>query len=192
VYTLPSRENIEVKFQFSIPDDLDGTEDRQFESDLIIRFDPKGVEQRFPLRAHYIFPTLEVKPSKPRRNVDAPSDVLDFGMVHVAAPQKLLLTLTNPTKVAAAWSLDPESVKGVFTCVPISGAIPGKGVGLPKTQEVEVTFAPTSADVFARRLKFIVADGRGISLTVEGQGTVDETTESALDRPDPWNMIQGS
>ena len=67
------------------------------------------------------------------------------------------------------------------------GTLEGRGQGFPKTQVVEVTFLPPRAAPFARDIEFTCRSGRSCVVRVEGEGTVDEVLETAMDRPRAWN-----
>jgi hypothetical protein len=70
-----------------------------------------------------------------------------------------------------------SAVFGTFSVSPASGVIPGRGLGMPRSQRVVVTFAPQDAAPAAARLWVAVAAGRGCSLQLEGQGSYNEALE---------------
>jgi hypothetical protein len=66
---------------------------------------------------------------------------------------------------------------GLFTVTPASGVLPGRGLGLPRSQRVTVQFAPGDSAASAVRLRIAVEAGRGFELGMEGRGTYDEAKE---------------
>ncbi|KAJ9523120.1 hypothetical protein QJQ45_023889 [Haematococcus lacustris] len=128
-----------------------------------------------------------------------PAAPLRFGRVHVARPKPLEVTLLNTSLVDALWAatnanaLDrprycrvedastaaatSEITFGAFTVQPACGFLPGRGLKLPRTQRITVTFAPTDAKEYRTTLMFNAHKGRPVVLEVVGQGSFDETEE---------------
>ena len=133
-------------------------------------------------------------------------DSLSYGRVHVGAPKPFEIMLCNPTLVDAAWTVTAAGVRpktaaarglpsssgtaaaagvvepdearfGPFIVRPASGLLPGRGLRLPHTQLVTVTFAPTDAADCTQSLVFAVAKGRACTLALAGTGSFDETEE---------------
>jgi len=70
-----------------------------------------------------------------------------------------------------------SSTFGAFTVSPATGVIPGRGLGMPHSQRVLITFAPPENKPASALLQVVVAAGRGCGLGVAGCGTFDETKE---------------
>ncbi|GIM02972.1 hypothetical protein Vretimale_7763, partial [Volvox reticuliferus] len=66
-----------------------------------------GDSQSLPLVAEMLHPRLEVKPRR-----------LNFGNVHLQSPKELLVELSNPTTVDAAWAVTVEGIKPRFPTLP--------------------------------------------------------------------------
>ncbi|KAG1668832.1 hypothetical protein FOA52_004926 [Chlamydomonas sp. UWO 241] len=165
-------------------------EDFTREGVLVVSY-ANGDVQRLPLTGAVLHPALEIKELEKLW----PQGVVDFGRVHVQAPKPLTLTLSNLTLVDATWGvvpaggrakLSPEDVEeaatgearfGPFIVSPAGGVLPGRGLGLPRTQKVTVTFAPTEAADCAHALRFAVMHGRSATVGVRGSGSFDETEE---------------
>ncbi len=121
---------------------------------------------------------------------------LDFGHVHVQRPKPLEVTLLNPTLVDALWAVStvdqppkyctPEELPkagyseahiGPFTIRPACGLLGGRGIKLPRTQRVTVTFAPPDSKQYTQRVVFGASKGRPVELLLVGQGSYLETDE---------------
>lgn len=66
---------------------------------------------------------------------------------------------------------------GPFIVWPGGGLLPGRGLGLPRTQKVTVTYAPGDASEHSQVLRFAVQGGRSCTLELHGTGSFDETEE---------------
>jgi hypothetical protein len=66
---------------------------------------------------------------------------------------------------------------GPFTLTPASGVIPGRGLGMPRSQRVVVTFSPPDDTAAAASLRVTVLGGHGCDLLLSGRGAYDETRE---------------
>jgi len=196
IHTLPPRESVEVSLDFKTPEEVlecnpDETEDLKFTSNVVAIFQPLGVEQFLPLTADYLFPAITVAVTKLSTASLSSKNCMDFGMVHLQAPRKLHLTLTNPTVVPAKWKLEGPAEADGYTVSPVSGLIEGHGLGFPQSTVIEVTFLPQAVKTFKRELVFTCKRGRSCSIVVEGQGTIDEVMETAYDRPRAWGLKYG-
>jgi hypothetical protein len=120
--------------------------------------------------------------------------IITFGRVHISAPKPVEVLLSNPTLVDAKWYVTAPGVRpstanlvvggeapevriGPFLVRPASGLLPGRGLRLPRTQRLTITFAPTSAVDSTQTLVFNVAKGRACTLSLTGTGSFDETEE---------------
>jgi hypothetical protein len=136
-----------------------------------------------------------LRPGSAVRDTRAP---LSFGRVHVQRPKPLEISLQNPTLVDALWAVTSGDHKptfcepgresaaaaaysqvqiGPFIISPARGVLPGRGIKLPRTQRVTVTFAPPDNGSYQQQLTFVVSRGRPVHLMVTGQGSFDETEE---------------
>jgi hypothetical protein len=145
--------------------------------------------QRLPLAAAVLHPALTASPAS-----------LDFGLVHPSAPRPLQLLLTNHSRVDATWHAQllmlPEAgdstaaatSRGLaassaaaslmkFAVEPASGVIPGRGLGMPRTQRITVTCVAAGNAPGAAELQLLVAHGVGCSVKLQGCGTFDEGRE---------------
>lgn len=130
--------------------------------------------------------------------ITASLTTLSFGSMHPAAPRPLQLLLTNPTTVDAKWHVKlvpmqqqqqgqqgplqqqhsaATEVGKLFTVQPDKGVLAGRGLGMPKTQQVTVTFAPSGDVTAAAELRILVDGGSGCIVRLQGQGTFEETKE---------------
>jgi hypothetical protein len=97
------------------------------------------------------------------------------------------VVLSNPSLATCYWQVEGDATQHGYTVSPARGILEGRGQGFAKTQVVEVTFSPAAAQPFARDLSFVCKRGRPCVIRVEGEGTVDEMMETAMDRPRAWN-----
>jgi hypothetical protein len=145
--------------------------------------------QALPVKGTVLHPRLEIKPA---------AELLDFSRVHVHSPKPVEVTLSNPTQVDATWSAmlptagrpkfpgAPEELAGAstsearfgpFIVRPAFGLLPGRGLHLPRTLKVTITFAPTEASDYAQGIRFAVQNGPSLPLMLKGSGSFDETEE---------------
>lgn len=175
---LPARENVEVSVRFTEPEDLEAsTKDYSLQGQLMLQF-ANGDLQFFPLEADVLHP-----------EITASSAEVNFGQVHMKAPKSIKITLTNPTKADAQWAACEKDGKptfkstettariGPFLVSPAGGVIPGRGLAMPKTQQVTLIYQPQEAKFEDREITFAVYRGRGTDIYVSGEGTFDETQE---------------
>lgn len=129
------------------------------------------------------------------RRLDMP---MDFGLVHPQAPKALEVTLLNPTLVDALWSAtttdgaakyckpeeahtmgvtQSEATFGPFTVKPAHGLLPGRGLKLPRTQRLTVTFKPPDHRQYRQTVVFGVSKGRPVTLELVGTGSYSEAEE---------------
>jgi len=175
-FTLPPNESVDFQLRFEPPVSEASAgealgETLVFEGAVELRFveAAEGASQSFPLSARLVYPMLELSLER-----------LDFGLVHTAAPLTRTFVLTNPSAAAASWHIVPPEAPeeaAAFTVSPLQGVIPGKGVGLPRTQTIAVTFAPTYEQDFELPCAFAVRHGRGCALRIAGRGTFEEVHE---------------
>jgi len=123
---------------------------------------------------------------------------LDFGLVHPQAPKSLEVTLLNPTLVDALWSAtsgdgaakyckteeahtmavtQSEATFGPFTVKAAHGLLQGRGLKLPRTQKVTVTFKPPDNKQYRQTVVFGVSKGRPVTLELVGTGSYMEAEE---------------
>ncbi|WIA14054.1 hypothetical protein OEZ85_002608 [Tetradesmus obliquus] len=132
---------------------------------------------RLPLAATVLHPAVTAAPAS-----------LDFGLVHPAAPRPLQLLLTNPSRVDAAWQAQLVSLPAAaaaggaagltrFAVEPAAGVIPGRGLGMPRSQRITVTCVAAGNGPGAAELRLSVAHGAGCSVRLQGCGTFDEAQE---------------
>jgi len=182
VVSLPPGESAEVPVLFREPEDREGAvADYSAAGEMLITF-ANGDQQSVPLHARVVHPEVTVAPA-----------AVDFGEVHVKAPRPARLVLTNDTDADAEWVATERGGRpafrrggggavqvGDFVVEPGSGVIPGRGLLMPRTQAVTVTFAPRAAGPVRREIVFAVRRGRSFTLAAEGVGTHDETQEFQL------------
>eukprot|EP00798_Chlamydomonas_sp_ICE-L_P024309 gene24309-9913_t len=183
---LPAKETVDVEVQFC-PPKKDEFQDYHLSGELIAEF-ANGDIQILPLVADVLHPQTEVKP-----------DRLDFGRLHVQSPKPIVVVLSNPSEVDAYWAVTTEGSKpkyftkqelaaggeanrseakfGPFIIQPAGGMLPGRGLGMPRTQHITVTFAPSEAKDFDQQVVFAVNKGRTCSLSMLGTGSFDERDE---------------
>jgi hypothetical protein len=79
----------------------------------------------------------------------------------------------------ATSSLPPLSeVKiGAFTVRPGGGVLEGRGLKMPKTTSVSITFTPPDGETHNEVIHFNVSKGRLLTIEVTGQGSFDEVEE---------------
>lgn len=189
---LPPRECVDVTVRFRAPK-TDHRGDYRLLGNLIAAF-TNGETQALPLTADVLHPELQLRPPGPLR----------FGRVHTQSPKPLEVTLINPTGVDAAWAVTTataaaggakphypklgdaaaagaaamsEARLGPWVVRPGSGVLPGRGLGMPRTVKVTVTFAPADGSAQEEQLVFAVHRGRQVALQVEGEGSFDERDE---------------
>jgi hypothetical protein len=192
VHTLPPRESVDVHLAFVPAEEYQECdpaeqEDLHFTSNLVAIFEPLGLEQLLPLSADYVYPTLTVAVHKKSTASLSTPNCMEFGLVHVHAPRTMKVVLSNPSLATCYWKVEGDATQHGFTVSPARGTLEGRGQGYAKTQVVEVTFLPPAAQPFARDIEFVCKRGRPCVIRVEGEGTVDEMMETALDRPRAWN-----
>lgn len=71
----------------------------------------------------------------------------------------------------------PLPQQSVFRVQPDKGVLRGRGLAMPKTQQILVTFAPTSNACASAELRVYVEGGSGCVVRLQGQGTYEETDE---------------
>lgn len=144
-----------------------------------------GTQQLIPIRARVTHPQLQGSPRE-----------LLFNAVHARSPKPLVLTLTNPTTADADWVVyeegsDPPawrsggaSVSGLsggrfgpFLVETVSGTVPGRGLRMPRQQQIVVTCTPPDDLGHSRELVFAVRNGRGFRVVLQAEGTFDESQE---------------
>jgi len=146
--------------------------------------------QLLPLTASVSHPRLAARPA-----------ALDYGLVHPKAPKPLHIILYNPTKTDATWSVAggvaadaPPASSGAgastsasagegavrvgsFLVRPGRGVLPGRGLGMPRQQQVEISFCPAGEQAADEQLVFKARRGQSVAVAVRGQGTFDEAQE---------------
>lgn len=173
---IPARENIEVSVKFTEPEELEqSVKDYNLHGFLQMVY-KNGDIQRFPLEAEVVHPEVQLG----RKD-------LDFKITHIRAPKTLRVTLKNPTKADCRWEAVEKDQKprfkdapdaaariGPFIVRPSGGVIPGRGLGMPKTQEISITYEPTQAKFDDREISFAVYKGRPADLYASGEGSFNE------------------
>ena len=181
-------------------------QDPRFAGELMVYFtnDPKAAYnevvtatheemlQSLPLVADYVVPRLTCS-----------HDTVRFRQVHPGAPREIEVTLTNPTTADAEWearlvmmdehvragagaSEDGESTASragtepTFCLQPAFGHIPGRGLGMPRTQKVTIAFTPQEEKPYEAAVVFTARRGRSITVDVSGAGSFAEALESDL------------
>ncbi|EEH60283.1 uncharacterized protein MICPUCDRAFT_50355 [Micromonas pusilla CCMP1545] len=185
-FVLPAEENVHVTMRFVPPepdeDDFGNPihDDATLDGGLVLDYDNGTRDvQTFKLLCEYLHPALEV-------NVQE----IDFGKVHCAAKtlSARRLTLTNTGEADAEWAMHfPRWMHrvgmagSVFECVPASGIIPGTGPhGKPRSVEIEILLDAKKPERYASALTFKPRLGRGCSVVVQGEGTLDEEYEGQI------------
>ena len=180
-------------------------EDFTLDGRLIITY-ANGDLQTLPLEGSVIHPSLELRrpaTGMPWASAEGGGrNVISYGRVHVGAPKPVEIMLSNPTLVDATWTVTAAGVRpkasvgqqqqadgsrvheaedearfGPFIVKPAGGLLPGRGLRLPRTQVITITFAPTDAVEYTQNLVFAVSKGRVCTLALEGTGSFDETEE---------------
>ena len=87
--------------------------------------------------------------------------------------------MSGPTGLVtdrAALQQRPESSAAVVA-IPSSGRLPGRGLTMPKTQNLDVTFAPKQVGPYTAVLRVLVAEGKMVEIVVSGEGTYTQNDE---------------
>ncbi|GFR52101.1 hypothetical protein Agub_g14614 [Astrephomene gubernaculifera] len=79
--------------------------------------------------------------------------------------------------LAGVTGIIAEARIGPYIVRPASGVLPGRGLRLPHTQKISITFAPTEAGAFDGELIFAVLRGKDCSVDIDGIGSIDEADE---------------
>ncbi|PNH03312.1 hypothetical protein TSOC_010637 [Tetrabaena socialis] len=93
------------------------------------------------------------------------------------AKQAAAAAARSAAAVAGAGGVIAEARIGPYIVRPASGVLPGRGLLLPHTQVVSITFAPTEAELYEGELLFAVLRGKACSVDVDGVGSTEETDE---------------
>ncbi|EFJ49783.1 hypothetical protein VOLCADRAFT_104231 [Volvox carteri f. nagariensis] len=121
--------------------------------DVTLRYVPgKGDLEALPVR----FAAMQVKPRR-----------LNFGKVHLQSPKELLVELSNPTNVDAAWAVTVEGAKPRFP------TLPGAGAAASASAQAEVTAAAAAAAAGP------TPDGVPAQSRSSSQGSLNRQTASA-------------
>ncbi|KXZ45748.1 hypothetical protein GPECTOR_51g734 [Gonium pectorale] len=70
-----------------------------------------------------------------------------------------------------------EARIGPYIVRPASGVLPGRGLLMPHTQKISITFAPTEAESYDGELIFAVLRGKECTVDIDGIGSIEETDE---------------
>mmetsp|Transcript_24193 Transcript_24193/g.76052 ORF Transcript_24193/g.76052 Transcript_24193/m.76052 type:complete len:1791 (-) Transcript_24193:597-5969(-) len=211
-FLLPPRENVSVTLRFT-PPKVESPDRKDFEmkGTLWVCYS-NGERQPLPLVARVLHPEVTVGPASlsfglthtqaPRRLkvtltnptlVDAawsaadvlldadPSSQAESARARKSARQGQSARSTGRRGKKDKTVAFPE--KKMFTVVPSSGTLPGKGTGHPRTQVVEVVFDPQDPTPYKSTLALAVHAGRGVELKAEGEGTHVESYEDDLGGP---------
>lgn len=81
------------------------------------------------------------------------------------------------SSAAAKGSGGGQSGGAGFAVSPSQGVLPGRGLGMPHTQQLVVTFAPLGEGEAEVQLRFAVAGGPTAVVQVRGRGSLDEAVE---------------
>ncbi|KAG2495146.1 hypothetical protein HYH03_006754 [Edaphochlamys debaryana] len=82
-----------------------------------------------------------------------------------------------PAAMAGVTGIIAEARIGPYIVRPASGVLPGRGLGLPRSQTIRITFAPTEEGCYEGELIFAVLRGKDCSVDVDGEGSIEETDE---------------
>lgn len=106
----------------------------------------------------------------------------------------MYLTISNPSPVDAWWELSKDKHAsdtrmrnnndslslvqiGCFSLHPTSGTLRGKTLGKEYTQKIRVEFSPSEGSS-CEMVHVLCWKGRGCSIALNGQGSVNEALES--------------
>ena len=64
-----------------------------------------------------------------------------------------------------------------LVAVPSKGLLPGRGLTMPKTQKLLVTFAPKQVGPYTAVLKVLITDGGSAEIVASGEGTYTQDDE---------------
>lgn len=117
--------------------------------------------------------------------------ILDFGVVHVASSKAMQLVISNPSLVAANWSVSPGSHKssdckpevdqmqhiGCYHIDPPSGSLDARNLAAVHKVLISVTFSPQSNSDYQEEIEFVCKRGQGYSVILKGKGSLHETAE---------------
>jgi hypothetical protein len=169
------------------------TNDPEAAYNEVVTSTPAEMAQCLPLVAEHIVPRLTCS-----------HDTVRFRRVHPTAPREMEITLTNPTTADAEWEArlvmaDAEPARGAgasedgesaasgaavgeptFRVQPAAGHIPGRGLGMPRTQKVTIAFAPQEEAPYEAAIVFTTRHGRSITVDLSGAGSFAEALESDL------------
>ena len=67
-----------------------------------------------------------------------------------------------------------------FRVQPAAGHIPGRGLGMPRTQKVTIAFGPQEEAPYEAAIVFTTRHGRSITVDLSGAGSFAEALESDL------------
>ena len=82
----------------------------------------------------------------------------------------------GPDKAAVQQRSDASAP---FTVAPSSGRLTGRGLAMPKTQKLLVTWAPKQTGLCTAELSVVVAQGQTVKIALSGLGTYNEAHEVA-------------
>ena len=165
--------DVMVEYQPGAAGSSAAVEDAREQGHLLISYS-NGHQQSLPVSARLVHAALHPSTAQ-----------LDFGQVHVQAPKPLRLQLANHTTACAAWRVvstdaaagSAPGTLGSFSVSPAAGQLPGRGLGLPKVQDVVITFSPQNNAFHAATLCFEVDNGSSCFVQISGQGSLEEVTE---------------
>ncbi len=174
-WQLRPREHVDVmvEYQPGAAGSSAAVEDARDRGHLLISYS-NGHQQSLPVSARLVHAALQPSAAQ-----------LHFGQAHVQAPMPLRLQLANHTTACAAWRVaSADAAAGIapgtlgpFSVSPAAGQLPGRGLGMPKVQEVVITFSPQNNGFQAATLCFEVDNGSSCYVQVSGQGSLEEVTE---------------
>ncbi|KAG2422161.1 hypothetical protein HXX76_016240 [Chlamydomonas incerta] len=93
-------------------------------------------------------------------------------------PPPRLPGAAGPGTMAGVTGIIAEARIGPYLVKPASGVLPGRGLGMPRSQRISITFAPTEAEAYEGELIFAVLRGKQCSVDVDGEGSIEETDET--------------
>ena len=82
----------------------------------------------------------------------------------------------SPDKAAMQQRSDASAP---FTAAPSSGRLTGRGLAMPKTQKLLITWAPKQTGLCTAELSVVVAQGQTVKIALSGLGTLHEAHEVA-------------
>mmetsp|Transcript_3650 Transcript_3650/g.9844 ORF Transcript_3650/g.9844 Transcript_3650/m.9844 type:complete len:1159 (+) Transcript_3650:140-3616(+) len=104
------------------------------------------------------------------------------GLTSMASDQGARLAEQDALQPAAVGRAVPqwaanEAKFGAFSLWPAAGCLPGRGLQLPRTQSITITFSPPDNKEHRQLVVFGCSKGRPVALELVGVGSYDETEE---------------